>query len=64
MVKGATGGTLDMTRASAVQTLTRRLGLQAASCIRKLHKANRHSVLLPVFAGLIEMVVAAFGELV
>lgn len=32
--------------------------------LNRFHKANRCSVLLPVFAGFIEMVVAAFGELV
>ena len=32
--------------------------------LNRFHKANRCSVLLPVFAGFIEMVVTAFGELV
>jgi len=31
--------------------------------LNRFHKANRCSVLLPVFAGFIEMVVAALGEL-
>ena len=31
--------------------------------LNRFHKANRRSVLLPVFAGFIEMVVAALGEL-
>ena len=32
--------------------------------VNRFHEANRCSVLFPVFAGFIEMVVAAFGELV
>jgi hypothetical protein len=58
----AGGGTLDMTYASIAERLT--AGRDDKLPLNRFHKARRCSVLLPVFASFIEMVIAALRELV